>query len=256
MSDTAADTAATPEPTPAHNPGASGGTTPSLGRARAFTTWIDKRSFEDPGVRSALRRGVGKDIDAVPFMHRYVASWLTDAQARDLDVQRAHYTVASLIAVQRRDQYAAAHTPSTFNVETGSENTPATAAPTRNPANRTRSLGHALADGVARGAAGNGLRESSAETRLGMLTRQSPEGLHRHLPGVVRQLRSSGVEVEWAQLLVDLARWRRHSGEVKRRWLQDYYRARQADGVARARAADDQADDQVAGQDPEGTTSA
>ncbi len=195
-----------------------------LQKARAFTRWIDRRSFEDPGVRSALRRGRGRDLDAVPFMHRIVAAWLTDEQLRDQDVQRAYYTVASLIAAQRRDQFAAAKSAAGTAAE-GEERF-------------GRSLGAAFADGVAKGDAG--IRESSAETRLNLLSRQSVAGLHRHLPGAVQQLRDKQVDVDWAQLLVDLIRWRRHSGAVKRRWLQDYYRARKADSYKQAWQADEE----------------
>ncbi|MGW1177414.1 type I-E CRISPR-associated protein Cse2/CasB [Kitasatospora sp. NPDC002543] len=245
---------------------------PSLGRARAFTTRIDQRSHDDPGVRAALRRGVGKDLDAVPFMHRFVASWLTDEQTRSRDVQRAFYTVASLIAAQRRDQYAAAKAEAskkgaTSEMDETSTGTGTTTAATSTGAGtvpdvpgdptgladgtapaaakglQPRSLGHAFADGVLKGAKGGGLRETSAETRLNLLTRQSLDGLHRHLPGAVRQLRGSDVEIDWAQLLVDLCRWRRRSGTIKRIWLQDYHRALEKDGQRRARELDDNATD-------------
>ncbi|MFJ8627884.1 type I-E CRISPR-associated protein Cse2/CasB [Kitasatospora sp. NPDC093550] len=236
---------------------------PSLARARAFTARIDKRSHEDPGVRAALRRGVGKDLDSVPYMHRYVASWLTEEQTRSRDVQRAFYTVASLIAAQRRDQYAAAKAET--SKKNGSKDQPAgeeaTAAGAASdapghaadrPADAEaatakritpRSLGHAFADGVIKGGQAGGLRETSAESRLNLLSRQSVDGLHRHLPGAVRQLRGSDVEVDWAQLLIDLCQWRRRSGTVKRIWLQDYHRALQKDGERRAREHDDEQND-------------
>ncbi|MFJ9611677.1 type I-E CRISPR-associated protein Cse2/CasB [Kitasatospora sp. NPDC101176] len=232
---------------------------PSLGRARAFTGRIDKRSHEDPGVRAALRRGVGKDLDAVPFMHRYVASWLTEEQTRSRDVQRAFYTVASLIAAQRRDQYAAAKAETSktngSKDQPAGEETPAAEAAPDAPAHPgdaesgtgkripPRSLGHAFADGVIKGGQAGGLRETSAETRLNLLSRQSVDGLHRHLPGAIRQLRGSDVEIDWAQLLIDLCQWRRRSGTVKRIWLQDYHRALQKDGERRAREHDDEQSD-------------
>ncbi|MEV7783158.1 type I-E CRISPR-associated protein Cse2/CasB [Kitasatospora sp. NPDC088351] len=227
------------------NPKPATSSVPALGRARAFTAWIDRRSHDDPGVRAALRRGAGKGLDEVSFMHRFVASWLTEEQLRDRDVQRAHYTVAVLIAAQRRSQYAA----TAAEPRPRPEPVPGAAAGDVPPAAVTprygRNLGRSFADGVAKAGPGNGngLREASAETRLNMLTRQSVDGLHRHLPGAVRQLRDRDVDVDWAQLLVDLCRWKRHSGEIKRRWLQDYYRALQADGERRAREADLQRDE-------------
>ncbi|MEU3558528.1 type I-E CRISPR-associated protein Cse2/CasB [Kitasatospora sp. NPDC006786] len=241
------DTTTIPAPTPPTEPptASNRAAVPPPGRARAFTAWIDRRSHDDPGVRSALRRGVGKPVDKAPFMHRYVAAWLSEEQLRDRDVERAHYTVAALIAAQRRDQYAAAAggtgpAEAAGNGETGADSKDGEAdgagggSPQTDTAVRPgRSLGRSLADGVAAG-----LREASVETKLNLLTRQSVEGLHRHLPAAVRQLRERGVDVDWAQLLVDLCRWRRHSGAVKRRWLQDYYRAVQAGEERAAREAD------------------
>ncbi|MGC0316969.1 type I-E CRISPR-associated protein Cse2/CasB [Kitasatospora acidiphila] len=191
-----------------------------LRHARAFATWIDERCHADPGVRSALRRGVRKGVDEVPFMHKYIANWLTSERLQDLDTQRAYYTVAALIAAQRRDQYAAAGSIERTQDE---EATADSAAPQQRLYGA--SLGTAFAAAVARGPEA-GIRESSAETRLNLLTRQSIDGLHRHLPGAVRQLRDKQTDVDWAQLLVDLSTWRRYSGRTKRRWLQDFYRAR------------------------------
>ncbi|MFE9426469.1 type I-E CRISPR-associated protein Cse2/CasB [Kitasatospora sp. NPDC006697] len=200
----------------------------SLAHARAFVRTIDKRCHSDPGVRSALRRGVGRSLDEVPFMHRYVASWLTAEQFRNPEAQRAYYAVASLIADQRRDQYTSANESAGADSEQPADGasgpTPDSgqadgAAPKRRYGT---SLGSAFAAAVRKG--DDGIRESSAETRLNQLTRQSANGLHRHLPGAIRQLRSRNIDVDYAQLLVDLIGWPRYSGSIKRRWLQDYYR--------------------------------
>lgn len=67
------------------------------------------------------------------------------------------------------------------------------------------------------------MRESTAESRLNLLTRQSLNGLHRHLPAAVGYLRQVGVPIDWAQLLSDLAAWPTHSKTISRRWLQHYY---------------------------------
>ncbi|WP_331731034.1 type I-E CRISPR-associated protein Cse2/CasB (plasmid) [Kitasatospora sp. NBC_00070] len=219
---------ANPHTNPPPHPDRPPSTTPALSHARAFTTWIERRSAEHPEARAALRRGAGKDLDAVPSMHQYVAPWLTEDHLQDRGIQRAHYTVAALIAAQHSGQY------------------PATAQHTSEQPEREegRSLGRSFADWVARGSTGGGgPHEAGTERRLSMLTRQSAEGLHRHLPAAVRQLRHSGITVDWAQLLVDLSLWRRHSGEVGRHWLQDYYQARQASAVHRAREADRHFDD-------------
>ncbi|KDN80540.1 type I-E CRISPR-associated protein Cse2/CasB [Kitasatospora cheerisanensis] len=92
-----------PPGTPAGGvPAQRGGRRPRRPEA-AFTAWVEQRCAADPGVRSALRRGAGKGLDRVPSMHRFVARWLP-AGAGD-EVQRAYYTVAAMIAAQRRSQY-------------------------------------------------------------------------------------------------------------------------------------------------------
>ncbi|MFD7735264.1 type I-E CRISPR-associated protein Cse2/CasB [Kitasatospora phosalacinea] len=213
-------------------------------RAEAFTAWVEQRCAADPGVRSALRRGAGKGLDQVPSMHRFVARWLP-ADAGE-DVQRAYYTVAAMIAAQRRSQYAVPAGPEDEAAEApeGTPDGPAAGQPEDQspPARRPRqSLGRSFADAVK----ADGVRETSAETRLNMLTRQSVDGLHRHLPGAVRQLREAGARVDWALLLADLCRWRRYGGAVKRRWLQDFYRELDPEKAQQAQQADNAAGDGV-----------
>lgn len=84
----------------------------------------------------------------------------------------------------------------------------------------SHSLGRCLADAVSAGQ----MRESAAESRLALLVKQSPGGLHRHLPGTVALLAARPENVDWAQLLADLVRWPDHRRSVARRWLQDFYR--------------------------------
>ncbi|GAA2136836.1 hypothetical protein GCM10009760_16660 [Kitasatospora kazusensis] len=232
MSDATTDATADALAPPASGPPFAAADRPAtvLGHARAFVRWIDQRCHADPGVRSALRRGVGRPLDDVPYMHKFVVNWLNAEHLRTSDAQRAYYAVASLIAAQRRDQYAAAKNSTT-------KNTPDAAATTSPERPYGTSLGAAYAQAVAKGSE-SGIRESSAETRLNLLTRQSVNGLHRHLPGAVRQLRDKQVDIDWAQLLVDLSRWNRHSGSIKRRWLQDFYRARRTVEYDQARQAD------------------
>ncbi|MFD8479558.1 type I-E CRISPR-associated protein Cse2/CasB [Kitasatospora sp. NPDC059673] len=222
---------------------------------KAFTRWVEQRCAADPGVRAALRQGAGKGLNQVPSMHRFVAPWLpTDAGQ---DVQRAYYAVAAMIAAQRRSQYtladleeidgsaesvAGAHTCGAAGAPhiaaaaeaPGSGGTPNAGRPGADRPVRW-SLGRSFAEAVASG----GMRESSAETRLNLLARQSVEGLLRHLPGAVRQLREAGARVDWSLLLVDLYQWRQYGGPVKRYWLQDFYRARHRAGLQAAMDSDE-----------------
>lgn len=83
------------------------------------------------------------------------------------------------------------------------------------------------------------MRAGTAESRLNLLTRQSVNGLHRHLPASVNYLCSVGVDVDWAQILDDLSKWRTDSGRISRLWLQDFYRARDKDLARQADEADE-----------------
>ena len=89
------------------------------------------------------------------------------------------------------------------------------------------------------------MRDSTAESRLNLLTRQSATGLHRHLPASVRYLRDLDVPVDWAQLLEDLIAWPVHSGRISRRWLQDYYRLRDKAEREKTATADHQENDDL-----------
>lgn len=83
------------------------------------------------------------------------------------------------------------------------------------------------------------MRAGTAESRLNLLTRQSVNGLHRHLPASVGYLRSLGVDVDWARLLDDLGNWRKQSGRISRIWLQDFYRVRNKALAEQADKADE-----------------
>ncbi|MFB8382700.1 type I-E CRISPR-associated protein Cse2/CasB [Streptomyces rubiginosohelvolus] len=202
-------------------------------RARAFTSWVAQVSLEDPGARSALRSGLRKDLDSVQSMHRLVAPWLPEQ--RSPDVERAYYTVASMIAAQPRSALAPAGHPADSSVQPGGQETSRTT-----PRRSRTSLGASFANAVAEGPGREKeMRAGTAESRLNLLTRQSVNGLHRHLPASVGYLRSLGVDVDWAQLLEDLGHWRTRSGRITRIWLQDFYRMRNYDSARQADEADE-----------------
>ncbi|WP_244315530.1 type I-E CRISPR-associated protein Cse2/CasB [Streptomyces albidochromogenes] len=172
-------------------------------------------SREDPGARSALRSGLRKDLDSVRRMHRLIAPWLPEPRTED--VERAYYAIAAMIAAQPRSALAV---PADGPLQPDEE-----LAATGRAGRRRASLGAAFAAAVTEGPGREKeMRVGTAESRLNLLTRQSVNGLHRHLPSAVGYLRSLGVEVDWAQLLDDLGDWRKHSGRISRTWLQDFYR--------------------------------
>ncbi|WP_049573864.1 type I-E CRISPR-associated protein Cse2/CasB [Nocardiopsis sp. SBT366] len=188
--------------------------------ARAFVGKIMQRCAEDRGARAALRSGLGKPPDRVPRMHRIVGPLLPDWVIQQEDVQRHYYAVASMIALLPSDQLATARKRCDDQGLYGT------------------SLGATLAKAVAQGTR-KGIRQSAAEARITLLTKQSVEGLHRHLPSTVRQLQNAEVDIDYARLLTELRQWQRHRGGVTRRWLQDFYRARFADERQAAQQADD-----------------
>ncbi|MFI2116682.1 type I-E CRISPR-associated protein Cse2/CasB [Streptomyces rubiginosohelvolus] len=205
---------------------------PRDGRERAFTNWVEQVCREDPGARSALRSGLGKDLDSVRRMHRLVAPWLPGRRSQD--VERAYYTVAAMIAAQPRGALKSAGHSDEDPVQPGVQD------PSRStPRPRRTSLGTAFAVAVAEGPSREKeMRAGTAESRLNLLTRQSVNGLHRHLPASVGYLRALDVEVDWAQLLNDIGSWRTRSGRISRTWLQDFYRLRNTNTAQEADEAD------------------
>lgn len=201
------------------------------GRSRAFTTWVEQVCREDAGARSALRSGLRKELDSVRRMHRLVAPWLPEP--RSADMERAYYTVAAMIAAQPRSA------PAAHDHTAAGPAQPDEQVSSHTPQRRRTSLGTAFAIAVTAGPGREKeMRAGTAESRLNLLTRQSVNGLHRHLPASVAYLRSVGVEVDWAQLLDDLAAWRKDSGRISRTWLQDFYRLRDKDAAQQAADAD------------------
>jgi CRISPR system Cascade subunit CasB len=191
-----------------------------------------------------LRSGVRKDLDSVPRMHRVIAHLVPQNVSED--TQRAYYAVAAMIAEQARRGQTAADAGGTA---AGEETAEPTAESETAPAAADRagdryygsSLGASFALAVVRSPGQERkMRRQTAESRLNLLLKQGVPGVHRHLPASIRYLRSLDVPVDWARLLQDLVDWRRHSGRVTRRWLQDFYRSLQEE----ERRVRDQADSQ------------
>ncbi|MEU6313790.1 type I-E CRISPR-associated protein Cse2/CasB [Streptomyces sp. NPDC047014] len=223
---------------------------------RAYVQWIQDLCAKDPGARVALRRGLRRGLDDVPASHRIVAAWLPDRRTEA--EERAYYAIASLIADRPRHSFTHAgsdETPESAE-DDGANDTTKAQRPDQAEGDRDRparsderaahearrgspgtSLGLAFARAVEAGGT-SALRPQTAETRLTLLTRQSLDGLHRHLPASVRHLRQAGVAIDYAQLMADLTAWPTSSKRICRRWLQDYYRARARHEEQRARAAD------------------
>ncbi|MDT0436232.1 MULTISPECIES: type I-E CRISPR-associated protein Cse2/CasB [Streptomyces] len=234
-------------------------TAPPSTRLALYRTYVEEitaRCGADPGVRVALRKGLRRGLDDVGSLHRIVAPWLPEERGEA--EERAFYAVAAMIADRPRHSFTAPaddETPEPGGQDSAAAvgNEPQTSAPTgeeappaeagKAPARARRdSLGASFARAVTQGGQG-GVRQDTAEARLNLLTRQSLEGLHRHLPGSVRLLRAGDTDIDFAVLLADLAAWPRYSKAISRRWLQDFYRLRNSALEAAARRRDSEDDE-------------
>jgi CRISPR system Cascade subunit CasB len=172
--------------------------------------------ISDLGIRAALRSGLGRTPERAVRMHAVVAPWLPAGTAPA--TERAYYAVAALIAGGPRPRTD----PPTRSQSVDQADGPAVSFMTASGRRYTGNLGAALA----RAAATEVLDPGSAERYLHLLVRQRVDGLHRHLPRIVRRLQDRGVPIDWAQLLLDLAGWGARHDEIAKRWLQTFYRLR------------------------------
>ncbi|MGX1675605.1 type I-E CRISPR-associated protein Cse2/CasB [Streptomyces sp. NPDC055400] len=163
---------------------------------------------ESPGARAALRSGLGKPVDRCERMH-WVVAGLVPEKDRGYESERPYYAIASMIAAAPASQ-------------SDDKNPTDPAVPAQRSRTSPRTLGECLADAVDKGS----IRESGAEAKLQLLTRQSTGGLHRHLPPVMRLLDSRLDIGDWVRLLADLRAWETNRQRVARRWLQSFYRRR------------------------------
>jgi CRISPR system Cascade subunit CasB len=193
------------------------------GKYDRFVEQIAKVCQDDPGRRAALRRGLGRPPERAYTMHATVAQWLPDRKS--LAEEFAHYAVAAMIAAQAREATRQAASELAEGDQLGDDDAGADDQPARATRPARQSLGTSLALAVRRpGPERRALGQDAAEKRLHLLVRQSLPGVHRHLPGVVRHVRTLGVAVDWSQLLNDLSRWEKERDHVAKRWLQDFYR--------------------------------
>jgi CRISPR system Cascade subunit CasB len=174
-----------------------------------------------PGDRSLLRHSLGKAPEEVAVgVHRIIVPLLPKDAADDPYVERAYYAVAALIASQQRQARDLADSEEA--PEDKADTTVPGNAADQEPAHPGRprhNLGYSLARAVHEG--GNA---KSLEARLQLLARQDAEGVYRHLPRLILQLRGDQVRVDWGVLAHDLARWGRHPRLVAKEWAQEFYR--------------------------------
>ncbi|WP_433347694.1 type I-E CRISPR-associated protein Cse2/CasB [Microtetraspora malaysiensis] len=191
----------------------------SIDTADKYVNYVKEKVKADPARRSALRRSVGRPVDDVATRkaHAVVAPWLPTDRTRPA-VESAYYSVAALIAVQPRLGSQGAITESEGLADGRSGEHAGTERQKRE--RPSSSLGGTLGQAVQ----DKRLNADSVESRLHLLCRQDVPGLHRMLPGLVRQLAVKDVEPDWGRLLKDLSRWEYGRDQVTKQWLQDFYR--------------------------------
>lgn len=178
-------------------------------RCDAFVSYVlglcrDKKSQAD------LRTGLGLSVERCNYLHRYLVPRLPQ-EGQPADVRRAHYAVAALIAGRPRSARDADAAMVEFS----------DAQPVQEWWKRPN-LGASLAHAVNKQA----LKPASAEGDLHLMTRQRSDAIHPRLPALTRHLLNSGVRVDWAVLLDDLAWWNQDRDRIATRWLESYFRAR------------------------------
>ncbi|MFI8347655.1 type I-E CRISPR-associated protein Cse2/CasB [Streptomyces sp. NPDC085596] len=241
VADTASPSASDPaaQPAPRHE---------KLSGYDTFVTQVQQACLS-PGVQQALRAGLGRPLHEIPA--RTFAALLRRGLVPDHVYpadKRAYYAVASLIAARPR---AARRADAPARGDTQLDEHSDVSAPAVPPVEMTltskstapekaswgTSLGESLAGVSARrvsaaepthavSTSADPHKVSGVEQRLHLLVRQDIDGLHRMMPGVVRQLNSAGIPVDYGRLLHDILRWPRWRDETTLRWLEDYYRTR------------------------------
>ncbi|MFB7738460.1 type I-E CRISPR-associated protein Cse2/CasB [Streptomyces sp. NPDC056112] len=195
------------------------------------------------GVRAALVSGRGRPVQQCGRMQKYLAARIGHYGAR-----HAHYTVASLIAMQRHlADEDAPYTAETAFPPSGHSTTtddPATDTnqgslpdeplkspdvPTASAARpkqagqpwRTRpNLGTTLAIAVAR----CGFKQSRMDDRIETLTKLSTQLLHPRLWTLATHLNNRGAaRLDFAVLLEDLAWWDYDRLHIADRWRESYF---------------------------------
>ncbi|MFK0016222.1 type I-E CRISPR-associated protein Cse2/CasB [Streptomyces sp. NPDC091027] len=229
-------------------------TTPTVGtvprglqrqqRAEEFVRQVLELCADSKRAQADLRSGLGLPYDRCQRMHRHLMRLVPD-EMRHPEGRRPYYAVASLIAARSRrtrDEDAGREEAGQKPSDTAKEGAEG-GAPTGKELSwwRRPNLGASLADAVNRGLMAPG----SAESELHLLARTGSDSLHARLPALIGQVHGRGAVVDWAVLLEDLAWWDFTQDRIATRWLEAYFRSRDAAERAaeKAAASDDSNDD-------------
>ncbi|WP_328765423.1 MULTISPECIES: type I-E CRISPR-associated protein Cse2/CasB [unclassified Streptomyces] len=191
-------------------------------RAQDFVRQVLEVCAGSKRAQADLRSGLGLPYDRCQRMHRHLMR-LVPERNRHPEARRPYYVVAALIAARSRG----------VRDEDAERNSAAPAQGDASPSEpggtaqswwQRPNLGASLAEAVNLGA----LAAGSAESELHLLARVGSESLHSRLPALVGQVNGRGVVLDWAVLLDDLAGWDYSQDRIATRWLESYFRVRDA----------------------------
>ncbi|KAB1987468.1 type I-E CRISPR-associated protein Cse2/CasB [Streptomyces triticiradicis] len=199
----------------------------------------------DNGIRADLTSGRGRPVEECDRMQEHLTRHVARYGAR-----RAHYTIATLIAMQRHLAEQGPYTPEfpartgdEADITSGAENAtepnlhrpPGEAADAPAPQHltpagqpmgeraawrRRPNLGTTLAIAVAR----HGFKESRMTERVKTLTKLASPLLHPRLWTLGTHLHNHGAaRLDFAVLLEDLAWWDHDQPQVATRWRESYF---------------------------------
>ena len=195
--------------------------TPTEQRREHYDTFVTevKGLCHDNGIRAALATGRGRPVEQCRKLHRFLTVPVAGHGAK-----RAHYTVASLIALQRPESAPDDLPPEPVPPDQPPPPAALAAASTAGAPQpvswRARpNLGTSLAWGILR----SGFQPGPTEQRLHTLIRLDADLLQPFLPSVVTRLLRVGITPDFAVLLEDLAWWDHDRDKITTRWLESFH---------------------------------
>ncbi|PRW64771.1 type I-E CRISPR-associated protein Cse2/CasB [Actinopolyspora mortivallis] len=180
-----------------------------------------------PGRRAQVRAALGNRPGDPRTFHalREIAVFLPADEDEAPEVERAFLTVAAMLCAQTaRSRTQDLNTDNDDTDSTTTQEQDSETTPSKEEHNSSSSQSLSLGASCARSVTSGLTKQTTMEQRLEALCRANTEELHRQLPRLISHLRSLRIEVDWVDLVEDLALWHRHRQRVRDRWARDFFR--------------------------------